>query len=182
MAGLPLECILLIAYALFLALSAFLLEWVAGHAHRRSPSVSTVGFIYHADRDVWKCPQDQHLFPVFSDAAKGTVIYRASAAACNACTFKPACTDSPHGREIERHLSDVGSGIKRFHRGVSLTLLVLGSVVLCVGLFRAGERLPRIVLASTLALFCLLIGRLARTRKDFPECGSKQELHRGMCS
>ena len=70
MAGFSLECILMLAYALSLVLIAFFLEWVAGHAHRRSLGVSTAGFRYHSDKDVWVCPKDHHLFPVFSDPVK----------------------------------------------------------------------------------------------------------------
>ena len=43
MADLPLECVLMLGYAMTLALIALLLEWVAGHAHRRSLRVSTAG-------------------------------------------------------------------------------------------------------------------------------------------
>src|SRR5262249_14554637 len=70
-------------------------------------------------------PKDQHLFPVFSESVGGRVIYRAPAAACNACPSKAACTDSDHAREIERNLGEVGSGMQRFHRLLSVTLLVL---------------------------------------------------------
>jgi heme A synthase len=152
----------MLGYALSLTFIALLLEWIAGHAHRRSLGASTAGFTYHPDRDIWRCPRDQHLFPVFSDSAKRTVIYRAPAAACNACPSKAACTDSSNGREIERSdLSDLESGMKRFHRAVSLTLLALASLILFVELFRTGGLYPRIVLASTLMLFCVLIQRLA---------------------
>lgn len=81
----PIEFILMLGYAISLALIALLLELAARHAHERSLSVRTSGFIYHPERDIWSCPEDQHLFPGFSDSAKGTVIYRAPAAACNAC-------------------------------------------------------------------------------------------------
>lgn len=162
MAGISLECALMLGYALSLALIALLLEWVARHAHRRSVGVSTTGFTYHPEHDIWKCPKDQHLFPVFSDSARGTVIYRAPAAACNACPSKAACTDSNQGREIERsNLSDVEYGMKRFHRALSLTLLVLASLILFVELFRIDSLYPRIVLASILTLFCVLIQRLS---------------------
>ena len=158
----PLEYILALGYALGLALTAFMLEWVAGHAHRRSLAVSTAGFTYHPEKDIWRCPQDQHLFPVFSDSARGTVLYRAPAAACNACPSKAACTDSRQGREIERSdLNGLEYGMKRFQRAVSLTLLVLASLILVVELFRTGGLYPRIVLASALTLFCVLIGRLS---------------------
>jgi heme A synthase len=162
MPGVPLECILMLGYAISLALIALLLEWVAGHAHRRSLRFSTAGFTYHPDRDIWRCPRDQHLFPVFSDSATGRVIYRAPAATCNACPSKAACTDSSDGREIQRStLSELEHGMKRFHRVVSLTLLVLASLILVVELFRTGSVYPRIALASTLTLFCGVIQHLS---------------------
>jgi len=152
----------MLGYALALALIALLLEWVARHAHRRSLGVSTAGFTYHPEHDIWKCPKDQHLFPVFSDSVRGTVIYRAPATACNTCKSKAACTDSNEGREIERSSSsNLEGGMKRFHRAISLTLLVLASLILVVELFRIDSLYPRIVLASTLTLFCVLIQRLS---------------------
>ena len=54
---------------------------------------TTPGFTYHADKDMWRCPEFQHLFPVFVDHAKGSVIYRVPASACNACRCKSHCTD-----------------------------------------------------------------------------------------
>lgn len=79
-------------------------------AHRRSLSTSTIGFTYPPERDIWRCPQDQHLFPVFSDHVKGVIVYRAPAAACNTCKSKAACTTSDRGREIER--KDLNPGIR----------------------------------------------------------------------
>lgn len=162
MAGVSLECTLMLGYALSLALIALVLEWAAGHAHRRSLGRSTAGFTYHPDRDIWRCPRDQHLFPVFSDSARGRVIYRAPAATCNACPSKAACTDSSHGREIEQiNLSELEYGMKRFHRAVSLTLLVLASLILVVELFRTGGLYPRIALVSALTVFCGVIQHLS---------------------
>jgi len=160
MAGVSLECILMWGYAVSLGAIALLLEWVASHASRRSIGASTTGFRYHTEKDIWTCPKDQHLFPIFSDHARGVVVYRAPASACNACPSKAACTDSDHGREIERcSVSDMRSGMKTFHRAVSLTLLALAGLILAVELFRAGSGYPRIVLATTLALFCAIIRR-----------------------
>jgi hypothetical protein len=151
----------MLGYAAALAVIALLLEWAARHAHRRSLRASTSGFTYHAERDIWKCPQDQHLFPIFSDSSKGLVIYRAPAAACNSRRRKAACTDSDHGREIERrNVSGLVYGMERFHRAMSLTLLVLASLILIVELFRISGLYPRIVLLSILALFCLVSQRL----------------------
>jgi len=160
MAGVSLECVLMLAYALALALIALLLEWIAGHAHRRSLRVSTAGFTYHPDRDIWQCPRDQHLFPVFSDSTSGKVTYRAPASVCNACPSKAACTDSSHGREIERNLTDVEHGMKRFHWAFSFTLLVLASLIVGIEFFRSDAIYARTVLIMVLMLFCGFIWRL----------------------
>lgn len=163
MARVPLEFILMLGYAVSLAFIALFLEWAARYAHRRSLAASTAGFTYHPDRDIWRCPEDQHLFPIFSDSAKRVVIYRAPAAACNSCRSKAACTDSDHGREIEsRDLHGIEYGMQRFHRAMSLTLLVLASVILIVELFRVSGPYPRIVLTSVLVLFSLIVQRLSR--------------------
>ncbi len=163
MPSVSIEFILMLGYAISLALIALLLELVARHAHQRSLSVQTSGFIYHPERDIWRCPEDQHLFPVFSDSAKGTVIYRAPAAACNACRSKAACTDSNKGREIERkNASGLEYGMQRFHRAMSLTLLVLANLILFIEIFRASGLYPRAVLAGVLMLFCAIVWRLSR--------------------
>jgi hypothetical protein len=158
-----LEFVLMLGYAILLGVVALLLEFVARHAHRRSLSISTTGFTYHADKDMWRCPEFQHLFPVFVDHAKATVIYRASASACNACKCKAHCTDSNNGREIERKMTDdFKFGMQRFHRAMSVTLLVLASLILAIELFRDEAVYPRIVLASVLTVFCTVVLRLLK--------------------
>jgi len=52
-------------------------------------------------------------------------------------------------------------GITRFHRALSLTLVVLATLILIVELVRTGGLYPRIVLAATLTPFCLLIQHLS---------------------
>lgn len=155
------EYVLMLGYAIALALIAFLLEMAARHAHQRSLNTSTAGFTYHPERDIWQCPRDQHLFPVFSDKAKGVVVYRAPASACNVCRSKAACTDSNHGREIERKTTNgLEYGMQRFHRAMSLTLLLLASVILVTETVRASGLYPRLVLGTVLAAFCIVMWRL----------------------
>ena len=162
MAGVPLECVLLLGYALSLGLIALLLEPVSRLVQRRSVGFSTSGFTYHPDKDIWRCPRDQYLVPVLSDSIRGIMIYRAPAATCNACPSKAACTGSDEGRQIERNsLSELEHGITRFHRALSLTLVVLATLILIVELVRTGGLYPRIVLAATLTPFCLLIQHLS---------------------
>jgi heme A synthase len=154
---------LMLGYAVLLGAVALLLELAARHAHRRSLSISTIGFTYHADRDMWRCPEFQHLFPVFVDHAKGSVIYRAPASACNACRCKSHCTDSNSGREIERKSTgDLQYGMQRFHRAMSVTLLVLAALILIVEIFRDDAVYPRLVLASVLMVFCTVVLRLSK--------------------
>ncbi len=155
------EYVLMLGYAVALAIIALLLEMAARHAHQRSLNTSTVGFTYHPERDVWQCPRDQHLFPVFSDSARGVVIYRAPASACNSCRSKAACTDSNHGREIERRTTKgLEYGMQRFHRAMSLTLLLLASVLLVTEMVRADGLYPHLVLGAVLAAFCIVMWRL----------------------
>ncbi|MBS1822801.1 MAG: hypothetical protein JST61_12640 [Acidobacteria bacterium] len=168
MHGVSIEFVLYLGYALFLALIALLLEVVARHAHRRASTVTTLGFTYHPDRDVWQCPQDKHLFPVFSDPVKKTVTYRAAADICNACPSKAACTDSTGGRTIERRsLESLQFGMQRFHRAVSLTLVTLASAILAVEIYRTPNTYPRAILIAFLFLFGLLGSSLLGTL--FPE-------------
>lgn len=155
MSELPVECVLALGYAAFLALVAFLLELGGRHAYRRSLQTSTTGFTYHPERDIWRCPEDQHLFPVFSDSLKGTRVYKAPASACNSCRSKAACTDSNSGREIMRiETETVEYGMKRFHRGLSLMLLFLAILILAVEIFRMPGESVRFTLAVGLILLC----------------------------
>jgi hypothetical protein len=161
--GVPLEFFLMLGYAVSLALIALSLELVARHVHQRSLNGSTIGFTYHKDRDVWQCPQDQHLFPVFADTAKGRVIYRAPASTCNACRSKHACTDSDSGRTIERKVSSgLEYGMERFHRAMSITLIILACLIVGVEFFRVGGLYPRSVLATVFALLGAIAARLGR--------------------
>jgi len=49
----------------------------------------------------------------------------------------------------------------RFHRVMSITLLVLASLMLFVELFRAGSLFARIILIAVLILFCMIVQRLS---------------------
>src|SRR5215469_154797 len=151
----PIEPILILSYAVFLAVIAFFLEITARFAHRRSMASDKAGFTYHRERDVWICPKDQHLFPVFSDPIKGTAVYRASASVCNVCPSKAACTDSDDGRAIEiRTLKGIEYGMQRFQRAFSLMLLVLAAVLVGVEIFRTPVTYDRVLLTLAFVVFC----------------------------
>jgi hypothetical protein len=155
--------LLLLGYSLCLALIAMVLEMAARFAQRRSMNFHTVGFVYHPERDIWKCPQDQHLFPIFSDSNGRGTVYRAPATACNSCPSKAACTDSSHGREIKRmEEAGIDFGMRRFHRAVSVTLLSLASLLVLVDFTFTQTLWPRMALGVLLGVFCSTIRQISR--------------------
>jgi hypothetical protein len=161
--SIPIEFLLLIGYAICLALISMALEISARFAQRRSMNFDTAGFVYHPERDIWRCPQDQHLFPIFSDFTQKHTVYRAPASACNSCPSKAACTDSNHGREIRR-VKQVGLefGMRRFHQAISITLLTLASVLILVDFAFARTFWQRTALITVLFAFGSTIRKISR--------------------
>jgi hypothetical protein len=145
------EVVLTAGYALFLLGTALGLDLLARHSSRRSERYRTAGFTYHAQLDLWVCPEGEHLWPKEHDPVHRLVRYRARPHVCNRCPSKGSCTESDEGREIVRFLdpwpqSDAG----RFHRGLSLTLVVLG------GLLSVGELVRHHRPLELLLLLCLI--------------------------
>jgi transposase len=69
---------------------------------KSSPYYHQAAFTYDGERDVYRCPQGQVLTREWSDEAGERVVYRARAAACNACPVKHECTRSTQGRLLSR--------------------------------------------------------------------------------
>lgn len=151
-AGVHLEVVLAAAYALVLVVAAVLLERLARQAHRRAERYQTVGFTYHAQLDGWVCPADQRLHRIETDPVRRVSRYRAPAHACNACHLKGDCTDSDDGRTLEhRDDSWLESELRRFHRGLSVTLLVLATVILAAEIIR-HDRPRELAIAATVCV------------------------------
>jgi hypothetical protein len=152
MPGIHVEVVLAVSYALFLVGVAFLLEGLARHSHRRSERYQYSGFIYFQNMDLWECPAGRQLLRSDTDHRRRVVHYRASADACNACVLKNNCTDSNDGRLLTRHADSwVESELRRFHRGISLALLLLAMLILVAETARHPE--PReLVLVGCLLL------------------------------
>jgi hypothetical protein len=171
MGAMRIEALLAGGYALFLAGAATALELMARHAHRRSMAVPTKGFLYHSGLDVWICPTGQHLHRTHSNQAVGVFRYRADARICNECAVKRHCTDSEEGRVIEQYADSwLQSGLRQFHRGLSLALLVLAFLGLSVELFRQQGLAEQIAIGSLAVLIGArgvhsLAGLRAATRK-----------------
>ena len=155
--GIHLEVILATGYALLLVGVAAGLEWLARHSHRRSEHYRHSGFAYKQKLDVWECPTGHHLTRVETDFERKLARYRAPAHKCNACHCKKDCTDSDNGRELESRLDAwVQSELRHFHRGLSLTLLVLAAVILAVEILRHHE--PREWIFPAVLLLAISLG------------------------
>ena len=153
------EVILAAGYGAFLLLAAAVIEWLSAHTHRRSLRYRTAGFDYNAVHDHWTCPEGELLWPHEFDSHRRLVRYKAKAHICNGCPRKEACTDSSTGREVVRPLDPwPHSEAGRFHRGLSLVLVVLAVLVVLVALVRHHAFDEAAVLAGVLAA-AALVGR-----------------------
>jgi len=162
MRGAHIEVLFAAAYALFLVASAAILEMLACRTHRRTSQRHTLGFRYQMEFDRWECPTGHHLHRHQTDPVLRVVRYRAPARTCNTCAVKPACTDSNEGREIERRPEGwLETGIGRFHRGLSLALLVLAALILGIETARFRQERELILLASLLVPILILTARLS---------------------
>jgi len=135
--GMSAEVLVVAGYAAFLVVAAAGLEALARHSHRRSEQFHVTGFQYRRELDLWECPTGHQLHRSDTDSERRIVRYRAPSHVCNTCPVKATCTDSDEGREIERHLDSwLTSEIRRFHRGVSLGLLLLAALILAAETIR----------------------------------------------
>jgi hypothetical protein len=83
---------------------------------RRPPFFAQTEFTYDAERDEYRCPQQHPLKRETAKHSEGVVVYRASAATCNACPVKTKCTESAHGRIVHRSFyADYLEKIRGYH-------------------------------------------------------------------
>jgi len=163
------EVVLACGYAGMLVAGAFGLEWLSAHTHRRSLRYRTAGFSYDETHDHWECPEGEHLWPHEFDHERRLVRYRAKAHICNRCPRKSACTDSDRGREIVRPLDPwPHSEAGRFHRTISLVMVVLAALVLLVEGARHHQPAEAALLLSLLTAAALAAVWLLRDLSAHP--------------
>jgi hypothetical protein len=137
-------------YAVFLVLVAAALERLGRSSHRLSERFEVAGFQYHPQHDRWECPTGNHLHRRPSDHPR-KIVYQAPAHVCNACAVKERCTDSDTGRRIERRIDSwLQSELRRFHRGLSLAMLVLSLAILAAELGGGDTSRDRLLLGGLL--------------------------------
>ena len=118
------------AYAGFLIVAAIGLDHLARHTHNRSGRFRTQGFTYQPELDVLGVPRGRAPQAGRHRSSQPGRPYRARAAVCNNCPAKDGCTDSDQGREVVRQLDPwPHSEAGRFHRGISVALLGLASLI-----------------------------------------------------
>ena len=170
--GVHTEVFLALAYALFLMGVAFLLERLARRSQKRAEGYRNSGFIYFRDLDYWECPAGHQLVQLRTDHQRRVTTYRAPASACNSCSLKLNCTDSDEGRLLEKRLDTwIESELRQFHRGISLALLLLATVIL------VGEIVRYPPLRDREALVALLLTLGFAQVKLLPSLGPRHKEH-----
>lgn len=151
---------LLLAYLVVLWVGGWTLEALARAHFHRARRYAHSGFAYDEALDRYECPQGELLTLETYDDRNKLAIYRAPASSCNACVLKAFCTPHDEGRRVyhslaEFHETDLG----RFHRGLSLTILVVALAFSAGGLIawwnRPGEWLFLIASGVSLAMLWL---------------------------
>jgi hypothetical protein len=124
------EVFLAAGYAIFLVFVSLGLDSLARHSHARSERYRTAGFTYHHTNDAWICPENQLLLRSEVDHGRRLIRYRGRPQICNHCPAKPDCTDSDEGREVV-HAMDPWphSEAGRFHRGISLAVVLIAGLI-----------------------------------------------------
>ena len=160
-AGVHDEVLLAVSYATFLVGVAFALELLARHSHKRSEAYRNAGFVYRQKLDLWECPVGRQLLRSETDYRLRIFHYRAPAETCNACSLKNNCTDSNEVRRLETGLDSwLESELRRFHRGISLALLLLATVILLAEAVRHAEPRDLVLVVCLLVPLCIVETKL----------------------
>jgi len=163
LADFHLETLLATGYALLLLVIAAGLERMGRHSHRRAGQYHNRGFRFHKHADHWECPQGARLQRAEIDNELRVIRYRAPAHTCNGCSIKAQCTDSDSGRELSVSLDPwLSSAIGRFHRGLSLTLLILAVLIMAIELVLHRSGPERWLLSAAVVALSLLALNVAR--------------------
>ena len=157
--GVHVEVVLALAYALFLAGVAAVLDAVARGSQERAEGYRNSGFVHFREGDYWQCPMGHRLLPLTLRPHNGTTFYKAPASACKSCSLKHNCTDSDDGRVLTSRPGNwIHSELRRFHHAISFALLLLAVVLLTAEVFRYSAPRDReaLVLVLTPLGFILL--------------------------
>lgn len=159
---------LLLSYLIVLWVGGWVLELLARAHFLRAQRHAHFGFAYDPELDRYECPQGELLTLQTFDDRNKLAIYKAPASTCEECMLKAFCSPGDEGRRVYRALSEFHeTDVGRFHRGLSLLILVVALVFATGGLFvwwnKPGEWL--LVLAVGISLILLWLD-LREARRD----------------
>ena len=138
-------------YAIFLVCVSLGLESLSRHSHVRYERYRTAWVAYDHPSHAWICPEDQLLLRSEVDHGRRLIRYRGRPQICNHCPAKPDCTDSDEGREVV-HAMDPWphSEAGRFHRGISLAVVLIAGLILVAETLRNHAPLELAVIGVVL--------------------------------
>lgn len=125
------ETTLGIAYACFLGSLAWGLERLGRTVSRRADRFQAEGFQYREEIDAYECHGGEHLPLVEIDDDRKLRRYGREDLQCSGCVHQKNCTSAEQGGHVVRsNRRWLDTEIGKFHRGLSLVLMVLASLVL----------------------------------------------------
>jgi hypothetical protein len=167
--GIHPEVFFVAGYAVFLLTASIVLDLLARHSHLRTERYRTAGFTYHHKSDAWIRPEDQILTRSEVDYERRLIRYRGRPQICNHCPAKADCTDSDDGREVVRAIDPwPHSEAGRFHRGISLSLTAVATLILTAELVRNHGPLELLVLGAALAVTATLARHIHKAFRASP--------------
>jgi len=86
-------------------------------AGKARPYFSKELFAYDPERDLYRCPAGETLFPRTKNKARRLSIYKANAGTCEACELRPRCTENKTGRQVLRYFDEAYVDRVRAYRG-----------------------------------------------------------------
>lgn len=170
----PSVSVLLVSgYAVVLLLIAWGFDRMGQRSAEKAAQWRTGNFIYHPDKDAWKCHQDEWLYPASFDPDKRVIRYAGQHAICGRCPVKDECSPSPGPREVTRAVDPwPHSESGRFHRGISLCIAVIAVFMPAAMLLGEHGLSDVIILVSTVVVTLVVattLGRaLVKTPANFP--------------
>ncbi len=178
MPELHVEPLVAAGYDLVLVAVAGALEWMGRHSNRRAGRFRTNGFQFRKHLDYWECPTGMRLMRAGIDNDLRVIRYQALPHDCNRCPIKANCTDSDNGREIEVPLDSwLATEIGRFHRGISITLLLLAASITAVELLRHDHGMERWFLAGILISIGVVVAASAKGLRSRPDSVRQHAPH-----
>jgi len=86
-------------------------------AGKARPYFSKELFAYDPERDLYRCPAGETLFPRTKNKARRLSVYKANAGTCEACELRPRCTENKTGRQVLRYFDEAYVDRVRAYRG-----------------------------------------------------------------